>query len=213
MKRGTIVATNDDAHINTLHITACRDRAQFLLISIHFLLESWAKRIRRSAGAPRSRPELTPAAAAAASGFGGIYICLWWRNPSFLLFLDNVGRLHFPPRRILWLSFFDASVSIISSSFHLVSIQIVFFFFFVPLSLSLALPMSRKKTSIDELSTFSRRQTAATARCALIALMALFVCVFVALSSLLNKQVYIHKCLRPNDNFIFALHVSTNHYN
>jgi hypothetical protein len=33
MKRGTIVATNDDAHINTLHITACRDRAQFLLIS------------------------------------------------------------------------------------------------------------------------------------------------------------------------------------
>lgn len=81
------------------------------------------------------------------------------------------------------------------------------------LSLSLALPMSRKKTSIDELSTFSFRQTAATARCALIALMALFVCVFVALSSLLNKQDYFHKCLHPNDNFIFALHVSTNNYN
>jgi hypothetical protein len=99
MKRGTIVATNDDAHINTLHITACRDRAQFLLIST-FLVGELSEAHSPLGWRSRSRPELTPAAAAS-----GRYLYMSVMEepiiPLLFFFLDNVGRLHFPPRRIL----------------------------------------------------------------------------------------------------------------
>jgi hypothetical protein len=213
MKRGTIVATNDDAHINTLHITACRDRAQFLLIST--FLAGELSEAHSPLGWRSPFPPGIDASSSSSIRAGGIYIYIYvcdggthHSSSSLIMLEDYIFRrdefsdclsLMRPCRLFLphftWFQFKSFSSS---SSF---------------LSLSLALPMSRKKTSIDELSTFSFRQTAATARCALIALMALFVCVFVALSSLLNKQDYFHKCLHPNDNFIFALHVSTNNYN
>jgi hypothetical protein len=111
------------------------------------------------------------------------------------------------------LSFFDASVSIISSSFHLVSIQIVFFFFFVSLSFARASDVAEENIHRRAQHLFSPANSSSDGPMRIDRIDG-SVCVCVCRSSLLlNKQDYFHKCLHPNDNFIFALHVSTNNYN